>query len=100
MARRRITRKARRHKARHRGKLLREEGHIFQMGKAEGRAEILAQIDPVLFGNGEKYLDDLWIELRAGTAANFLAGVGHGQGVAIWAIAQHGVKSIGDGEDA
>jgi hypothetical protein len=52
---------------------------IFQMGEAEGGAEVFAEVDPVLFWDGGKDFDDLGIELRAGAAANFFAGV------ALWA---------------
>jgi len=70
------------------------------MGQAEGRAKVFAQVDPVLFGDGEKDLDDFGIELRVGAAANFLAGVGHGESFAIRTVADHGVERIGDREDS
>ena len=54
----------------------------------------------MVFWNGEKDLDDFGVELRAGTAANFLARVRHRKGIAIGPVAQHGIESIGDGDDA
>ena len=48
------------------------------MSETEGRAEVFAEIDPVLLRNGGEDLDDLGVELRAGAAANLFAGVRHG----------------------
>ena len=49
--------------------------------------------------NGEKDVHDFGIELRATTAANFLARLRHGKRIAIGPVAQHGIESVGDGDD-
>jgi hypothetical protein len=54
----------------------------------------------VVFWNGKKNLDNFWIELRASTAANFRVRVRHGKRVAIGPVAQHGIESLGDGDNA
>ena len=73
---------------------------VFELGEAEGGAEVFAELDPVALGDGEKDFDDFGIELRAGATADLFAGVGHGQGFAVRAVADHGVERIGDGEYA
>lgn len=73
---------------------------VFELGQAERRAEIFAEIDPVLFGDREENLDDLGVELGSGTATDFLACVAHGEGAAVRSIADHGVERVSDGEDA
>jgi len=51
---------------------------VLEVGEAERRAEVLTKVAPVNFGDGKKNVDNFWIELCAGAAANFLTGVGHG----------------------
>ena len=48
------------------------------MGEGEWGAEVLAQVDPVLFWDGREDFDDFGVELGAGAAANFFVGVGPG----------------------
>ena len=50
---------------------------VLQMSQAEWGAEVFAKIQPVLFRNGHKYVDDCWVKLAAGAALDFFAGVGH-----------------------
>ena len=52
------------------------------------------------FGNGEKDLHEFRVKLRTSTAANLFARVRHRKGIAIGPVAQHGIESIGDGDDA
>ncbi len=54
----------------------------------------------MVFWNSEECLDYFGIELRAGTPLYFLAPMRHRKGTAIRAVAQHGIESIGDGDDA
>jgi hypothetical protein len=54
----------------------------------------------VVFWNGQKYFDNFGVELRAGTAANFVARVSHGKRLAKAAVVQHGIERIGDEHDA
>src|SRR3974390_2129515 len=54
----------------------------------------------MLVRDGEENADDFWIELGTSAAANFLFGVGHGECVAVRAVADHGVECIGDREYA
>ena len=61
---------------------------------------MFAEIEPVFFWDGGEDFDDFGVELCARTAANFFAGVGHGESAAVRAVADHGVERIGDGEDA
>lgn len=70
------------------------------MGEAEGRAEVFAEVKPVLLGDGGEDFDDFGIELRAGAATNLFTSVAHRQSFAVGAVADHGVERIGDGEDA
>jgi len=72
---------------------------VFQVGEAEGGAEVFAEVEPVLFRDGGEDFDDFGIELGAGAAANFFAGVGHGESFAVGAVADHGVEGIGDSEN-
>src|SRR5216684_3116314 len=65
---------------------------VLQVSQAERGAEVLTQIQPVLFWNGHKDVDDLGVELAAGAALDLFAGVGHRQGSAIGAVANHGVE--------
>jgi len=64
------------------------------------RAEIFAQLDPVVFGNGEKDLHNLGIELRSGTAANLLARVRDRKSIAIGPVVRHCIENVGYGDDA
>ena len=73
---------------------------VAEMGEPERRAQVFAEFDPVFFGDREEDFDDLGIELRAGAAPNLFASVRERQGFAIGAIADHGVKRVGDREDA
>src|SRR5579859_6269214 len=73
---------------------------VAQVSEAERRAEVFAQVTPVLFGNGAENFDDLGIELRSRATTNFFAGVGHRQSFAIRAVADHGVQRVGNGEYA
>jgi len=54
----------------------------------------------MLFGDGGEDFDDFGVELRAGAAANFFAGVGHRQSAAVGAVTDHGVERVGDRENA
>src|ERR1700680_4460062 len=63
-------------------------------------ADILAERKPKLFRLGQENLDDLGIELRAGALADFLAGGGDGQGLAIGAVGGHGVERVCHRENA
>ena len=54
----------------------------------------------MVFENGEKDLDNFGVELSAGTVPNFLEPMKHWKGIAIRPVAQHGIESIGDGDDA
>jgi hypothetical protein len=54
----------------------------------------------VVFGNGKKHLHNFGIELCAGTTANLFVRVRHRKRIAIRAVAQHNIESIGDGDDA
>src|SRR6266853_4438948 len=73
---------------------------VLQMSQAERGAQVLTQVQPVLFWDGHKDVDDLRVELAAGAALDLFAGVGHWQGSTIGAVADHGVERIGDGKDA
>ena len=53
----------------------------------------------MLLGDGGEDFDDLGIELRAGAAADFFAGVRERKGFAIGAVADHGVERVGDSEN-
>ena len=66
----------------------------------ERRANVIPEFDPVVFWNGQKHFDNFGVELRASTAANFRIRVRHGKRVAIGPVVQHGIESIGDGDDA
>jgi hypothetical protein len=79
--------------------LLRYKPHIAQMSEAERRAEVFTEFDPMVLRNGKKHLDDFGIKLGACTAPNFLTRVRHGKGIAVGAVAQHGIEGIGDGKD-
>src|SRR5882762_496923 len=72
---------------------------VLQMSQAERGAQVLAKVQPVLFRNGHKDVDDLRVELAAGATLDLFAGVRHWQGSAIGAVADHGVERIGDGKD-
>src|SRR5437879_320171 len=50
---------------------------VLQMSQAERGAKVLAQVQPVLFRNGHKDVDDLGVKLAAGAALNLFAGMGH-----------------------
>lgn len=52
------------------------------------------------FWNSEKHLDNFGIELRTSTTLYFLASMRHRKGPAIGAVAQNGIESIGDRDDA
>jgi hypothetical protein len=54
----------------------------------------------VVFGNGEKHLHNLGIEVCSSAAANLLAFVSHRKSIAIGPVAQHGIERVGDGDDA
>jgi len=54
----------------------------------------------VLFWDGREDFDHFGVELGAGAAANFFAGMGHGESAAAGAVADHGVERVGDGENA
>src|SRR5580692_7810666 len=69
------------------------------MSEAEGGAEMFAEVQPVLLRDGGEDFDDFGVELGAGAAANFFAGVGHGESFAVRAVANHGVERIGNGEN-
>jgi hypothetical protein len=53
----------------------------------------------VALWNGQKHLDNFGVELSAGTAPYFLEPMRHRKGIAIGAVAQHGIQRIGDGDD-
>jgi len=48
----------------------------------------------VVFWNGQKHFDNFWVELRAGTAANFRVRVRHGKRIAIGPVAIHVQKLV------
>jgi hypothetical protein len=73
---------------------------ISEVGEAEGGAEVLAEFEPMFFGDGHENLDDFGVELGARAAADLLAGVRERQSLTIGAVADHGVQGIGDGENA
>src|SRR5579859_2705512 len=73
---------------------------ISQVREPERRAQMFAQINPVLFRDCSEDLHDFGIELRPGAAANLFAGMGHGQSAAVRAVADHRVERIGDRENA
>src|ERR1700730_4134757 len=73
---------------------------VAEVGEAEWRAQVFAQLQPVLFGDRQENLNNFGIELRAGAAADFFACVRQWQRFAIGAIADHGVKRVGDGENS
>src|SRR5260370_38876531 len=73
---------------------------VLQMREAEGRAEVLSQIHPVLLRDGHEHVDDRRVKLAAGAALNLFAGMGHRQGSAVGPVADHGIERIGDGKDA
>src|SRR5580704_13834422 len=54
----------------------------------------------MFFGDGKEDFDYLRVELGAGAAADFFAGVGEWKGFAVRAVADHGVERVGDGENA
>ncbi len=64
------------------------------MREPERRAQVFAQINPVLFRDGGKDLDDLRVELRPGAAPNLFARMGHRQSTAVRAVANH--RSCGE----
>src|SRR5882724_1950871 len=70
------------------------------MRQAEWGAEVFAQVQPMLLGNGHKHVDDGGVKLAAGAAFNLFARVGHGQGSAVGAVTDHGIERIRDGKDA
>ena len=82
------------------GGWLGERLKIVEMGEAEGGIEILVEVGPVGFRDGEEYLDDARVELGAGAALDLFAGVGYGECAAVGAVGNHGVQGIGDGEYA
>ena len=67
-----------------------------EVREAERRAEVFAQVHPVLFRDRQEYIHDLRIELRSGAAANLFAGMGNGQCLAVGSIADHRVERIGN----
>ena len=70
------------------------------MSQAERRAEVFPQLQPVLFGNGHKYVDDRRVKLAPGAALNLFASMRHRQGSAVGTVADHGIERIRDGKDA
>src|SRR5713226_6723947 len=50
---------------------------VLQMSQAEWRAEVFAQVQPVLFGNGHKDVDDLGVKLATRAAFDLFAGMRH-----------------------
>src|SRR6266851_3312819 len=73
---------------------------ILQVRQSEGRAKVLAQLQPVLFRNRQEYLYNPGIKLRPGAAFDLLSRMGERKRFAVWAIADHGVDRVGNGEDA
>ncbi len=53
----------------------------------------------MLLGNGHENFHDFGVELRTCTAPYFLAHIIHSKGLAIGQVTQHGIESIGDGDD-
>ncbi len=49
---------------------------VAEVRQAEWGAQVFAELDPVFFGDGEEDFDYFGVELSAGTAADFFAGVG------------------------
>src|SRR5438128_5367036 len=70
------------------------------MREAEGRAEVFAQVQPVLLRNGHEHVDDGGVKLAARAAINLRAGMGHRQGTAVRTVADHGIERIRDGKDS
>src|SRR5260370_23583359 len=70
------------------------------MGEAERGTEILAEIEPMLFGNGKENFNHLGIELGARTPLNLLASVRHREGVAIWPVANHSIQGVSNRKNA
>src|SRR5260370_38821938 len=73
---------------------------VLQMREAEGRAEVLSQIHPVLLRDGHEHGDDRRVKLAAAAALNLFAGMRHRQGSAVGPIADHGIERIGNGKDS
>src|SRR5262249_15951821 len=69
-----------------------------QMGETERRAQVFAQVHPVLFRNRKENIYNFRIELCSRAAANFLARMGNGQRFAVRAVADHGVERIRHGK--
>src|SRR5579885_3669875 len=80
-------------------KSVKAASEVLEVGEAERGAEVFAEFDPVLLGDGHEDVHDFGVELGAGAALNFLAGVLNGQSFAVGAVADHGVEGIGDSED-
>src|SRR5258708_13880883 len=70
------------------------------MGEAERGTEILAEIEPMLFGNGKENFNHLGIELGARTPLNLLASVRHREGLAIGPVANHSIQGISNRKNA
>src|SRR6267142_3464014 len=70
------------------------------MRQPEGRAEIFAQLQPMLLGDRHENFDYFRIELRSRAALDFSPGVRKRQCFAIRPVANHGVEGIGNREDA
>src|SRR6478735_6219603 len=70
------------------------------MRQPKRRTEILAELTPMIFRNGQKYFDHPRIELRSGATLNLFACVGHRQRFAVRAITDHRVHAVGDREYA
>src|ERR1700734_498714 len=58
------------------------------------------EISPGLFGQREENFDDFRVELLAGTADDFFGSGGERGSSAVGPVGGHGVKRVGDGEDA
>src|SRR5437773_4852245 len=70
------------------------------MRQPERRAEILAQLNPMLFRDRHKNFDHFRIELAAGTPLDFLSRMRHRKCPAIRPVANHGVERVSDSKDA
>src|SRR6266404_7006540 len=70
------------------------------MCQAERRAQVFAQLQPVLLGYGHENVDYFGIELGARAALYLSPGVRQRQSFAIRPVADHGIKRIRDSEDA
>src|SRR6266566_6086036 len=73
---------------------------VLELREAERGAEVFSQIQPVLLRNGHKHVNHRWIKLAPGAAPNLFPGMGHWQGSAVGAVADHGIERIRDGKDA